>query len=76
MIDPRLDAALEVATEKARLFTADTLAGEYVDGWRQAIEALRAEHESRRFTQNGECGGEFCTSCKTFRDFCNAMVRE
>ena len=30
----------------------------------ELIEALDAEHESRKFTQNGECGGEFCTSCK------------
>lgn len=33
MADERLDAALKMAAERARLFTTDTLAGEYVAGW-------------------------------------------
>lgn len=71
MIDPRLDDALEAATEKARLFTSDTLAGEYVNGWRQAIEAL---------VEWGTClcgkgvTASDCQKCKAITEFCDAMV--
>lgn len=68
MIDPRLDDALEAATEKARLFTTDTLAGEYVDGWRQAIEALR-----KPFLGASDARPAWEVA---ITDFCNAMVRE
>ncbi len=68
MIDPRLDDALAAAAEKARLFTADTLAGAYVDGWRQAIAVLGSQWELAGPSKMREA------RATAIHNFCNEML--
>ena len=77
----RLDEALRRAAEKARLFTSDTLAGEYIEGWADAIQAHAERPESEH---DGGCSAGISKApCKcsqrdradAIRRFCDAMLR-
>lgn len=77
MTDARLREALSRAADDiAKHKRTWETEMQYLAGWAEAVEALDAEHESRRCLQNGECGGEFCTSCKAITKFCVVMLGE
>ena len=78
MTDERIDEALrrvaEILAEPYGRCCQTEAERAWLAGWAEAIRALSAEHESRKFTQDGECGGESCTSCKAFDLFVKAML--